>query len=218
MVRRRLSKAVLGGLGIAAVTWWWRKKAPSACPYSMRFVLWMPRPGIRRGRLRDLLGPARGDRILEIGPGNGHYTLGLSEWVGPDGTVDIFDIQQRFLDHTLRRAEEHGLTNVRATCGDAQSLPFDTASFDAVVLITVLGEIPDGDSALGEIARVLKPNGLLVIGEAIPDPDFTPYPRVQQRAAGAGLHHRSRSGTPIGYLASFSPRPAVVSHSPVSGN
>ena len=43
--------------------------------------------------------------------------------------------------------------------GDAQDLPYEDDSFDAAILITVLGEIPDQDAALREIARVLRPGG-----------------------------------------------------------
>ncbi len=40
-----------------------------------------------------------------------------------------------------------------------------TATFDAAFLITVLGEIPDQEEALEELARVLKPGGRLVVGD-----------------------------------------------------
>ena len=53
--------------------------------------------------------PRPGERVLEIGPGTGYYTLDLAEWVGPTAAVEIFDIQQEMLDHTMRRAAERGL-------------------------------------------------------------------------------------------------------------
>ena len=43
----------------------------------------------------------------------------MAEWVGPEGAVEIFDVQQEFLDHTMRRAGERGLENVVPTQGDA---------------------------------------------------------------------------------------------------
>ena len=111
--------------------------------------------------------------MLEIGPGVGYYTLDMAEWVGPEGKVEIFDLQQEFLDHTMRRAAERGLTNVVPTQGDATALPYEDASMDAVVLTAVLGEIPDPAAALSEIRRVLKPAGRLVVGELFGDPHFT---------------------------------------------
>ncbi len=60
--------------------------------------------------------------MLEIGPGTGYYTLELAAWVGDQGTVEVFDIQQEMLDHTIRAARERGLWNVNPTRGDAQQL------------------------------------------------------------------------------------------------
>ncbi len=82
---------------------WWRKN-PSACPYSQRFWVEAPHPLITRDRLREVLRAGAGERMLEIGPGTGYYTLDMAEWVGPEGTVEIFDIQQELLDHTMGRA------------------------------------------------------------------------------------------------------------------
>ncbi len=98
--RRLLGAVALATLGAAL---WWRKN-PSACPYGQRFWVEAPHPIITRDRLRSVLRPQPGERILEIGPGTGHYTLDMAEWVGPEGKIEIFDLQQKFLDHTVGRA------------------------------------------------------------------------------------------------------------------
>lgn len=139
--------------------------------------------------------------MLEIGPGTGYYTLDLASWLAPGGTVDIFDLQQEFLDHTLDRVREHGLDNVVSTQGDATALPYDDDSMDAVVLTAVLGEIPDQDGAMAEIARVLRPNGRLVVGELMGDPHFTSPGALERRGATAGLRLVERSGPSFGYFA-----------------
>lgn len=188
------------GAALAGALWWWRKN-PSACPYNQRIFVDVPHPFITRDRLRETLGPQPGERVLEIGPGTGYYTLELAEWVGADGRVDIFDIQQEFLDHTLERARERGLANVHPTLGGAQSLPFEEGSFDACVLITVLGEIPDQEAGLREIARVLRPGGRLVVGELALDPHYVTPATLERRAAAAGLRLERRSGPLVGYFA-----------------
>jgi ubiquinone/menaquinone biosynthesis C-methylase UbiE len=199
--RRLLAVAALSGVAAG----WWMRKHPSACPYSQRFFVELPHPLITRDRLRSVLRPGPGERILEIGPGTGYYTLDMAEWVAPEGAIEIFDVQQQFLDHTIRRARERGIWNVNPTRGDAQQLPYDEDSFDAAVLITVLGEIPDQDAALREIKRVLKPGGRLVTGElAFPDPHFTSPSALRSRAEAAGLHLEERSGPPFGYFARLS--------------
>jgi ubiquinone/menaquinone biosynthesis C-methylase UbiE len=194
-------------IGAAAATagalWWWRKN-PSACPYSQRAFVDVPHPFITRDKLRDALGPEAGERVLEIGPGTGYYTCDIAEWVGESGNVEIFDIQQEFLDHAMRRVAERGLANVHPSRGDAQALPFEDDAFDACVLITVLGEIPDQNAGLREIARVLRPDGRLVVGELALDPHYVTPGALERRAQAAGLRLAGRTGPAVGYFARFS--------------
>lgn len=199
--RKLLGAAALATLGAAL---WWRKN-PSACPYGQRFWVEAPHPVITRERLRAVLGPEPGERILEIGPGVGYYTLDLAEWVGPGGTIEIFDLQQEFLDHTMQRAAERSLANLVPTRGDATALPYEDDSVDAVILTAVLGEIPDQGAALREIARVLKPSGRLVVGELFGDPHFTTQASLRRQAAEAGLVWQHQSGNWFAYFASLSP-------------
>ena len=140
-MRAKAALGIVAGATLAAALWW--RKNPSACPYGQRFWVEAPHPIISRARLRTVLAPQPGERVLEIGPGTGYYTLDLAEWVGPDGGVEIFDLQREFLDHVMRLAGERGLANVTPTQGDATALPFEDDSIDAVVLTAVLGEIPD---------------------------------------------------------------------------
>jgi ubiquinone/menaquinone biosynthesis C-methylase UbiE len=193
----------LGAGAVGAVALWWRKN-PSACPYSQRFWVEAPHPLITRARLREILEPRPGERLLEIGPGTGYYTLELAAWVGDQGAIEILDIQQQMLDHTIRAARECGLWNVNPTRGDAQELGWDEDSFDAAILITVLGEIPDQDAALREIARVLRPGGRLIVGELFGDPHMVTLGSLQRRAEAAGLRFERRVGPKLGYFARFS--------------
>lgn len=191
--------------GVVAGALWWRRH-PSACPYGQRFWLEPPHPLITRARLREILRPLPGERILEIGPGTGYYALSLAEWIAPGGMLDILDIQQEMLDETTQRAEGRGLSNITPTCADAQNLPYPDATFDAVLLVTTLGEIPDQAAAMREIARVLKPDGRLVNGELFGDPHWV-SPRAAERHAGAaGLVQRERVGRATGYFARYEHR------------
>jgi ubiquinone/menaquinone biosynthesis C-methylase UbiE len=198
---RARSLALAAGAATFAAALWWRKN-PSACPYGQRFWVEAPHPVITRERLREVLRPEPGERVLEIGPGTGYYTLDLAEWVG---TVEIFDLQQEFLDHVMRRAAERGLANVVPTQGDATALPYGDDSIDAVVLTAVLGEIPDPVAALREIARVLRPSGRLVVGELFGDPHFTTLAALKREAAEAGLAYESHSGNRLAYFARLAP-------------
>jgi ubiquinone/menaquinone biosynthesis C-methylase UbiE len=174
------------GLAVAGAALWWRRH-PSACPYSQRFWVEAPHPFITRARLREVLAPSPGSQVLEVGPGTGYYALPVARWLGPVGRLDILDVQQEMLDHTLRRAAEEGISNISGVQADAREMPYPDDSFDAAYLVTVLGEIPDQAAALRELRRVVKPDGRIVVGELFGDPHMVTHRALRDRAAEAGL-------------------------------
>ncbi len=207
MKQRRVVEVAVGLVGVAllGVVLWWRGN-PSACPYGLHLSLEFPRPFITRSRLREILAPGPGERVLEVGPGTGYYGLHLARWLEPDGTLDVLDIQQEMLDYTARRACELGISNIVPIRGDAQKLPYPDDGFDAAYLNFVLGEIPDQDATLRELRRILKPGGRLVVGEAFPDPHMVRFGALRTRAEAAGLEFERRLGGTLGYYARFAVR------------
>ena len=194
---------IAAALGVVAAALWWRKN-PSACPYGQRFWVEAPHPIITRERLREVLRPEPGERLLEIGVGTGYYSLDLAEWIGAEGRLELFDLQREFLDHVMRRARERGLANITPAQADAAAMPYEDGTFDAAFLVTVLGEVPDQDAALRELARVLKPGGRLVVGELMGDPHYVGIKGMRLRAAAAGLTFERRAGNALGFFARFS--------------
>lgn len=181
------------GLGVVGAALWWRRH-PSACPYSQRFWVEAPHPFITRERLRSVLEPSVGERMLEVGPGTGYYALPVAGWLGPGGRLDVLDIQQEMIDHTLRRAASEGIANMAGELGDAREMPYEDSTFDAAYLVTVLGEIPDQDAALRELRRVVKPNGRIVVGELFGDPHMVTFRALRDRAEAAGLEVERKLG------------------------
>jgi len=202
-MRPRLLLGAAAGTTLAAALWW--RKNPSACPYGQRFWVEAPHPVITRERLRTVLRPEPGERLLEIGVGTGYYSLDLAKWVGPNGTLELFDLQQEFLDHVMGLAPERGLANLVPTQGDATALPYGDASVDAVILTAVLGEIPDTAAALREIRRVLKPSGRLIVGELFGDPHFTTLDSLKRQATEAGHSYEEHSGNWFAYFGRLTP-------------
>ena len=120
--------------------------------------------------LRDALDPRPGERVLEIGAGTGAYALNVAGDVGPDGAIDILDAHPTQLEAAMRGARERGIENVRAVLGDARFLPFEDGCFDAAYAVAAVGDGPDPQAVLAELARVLRPGGRLVVGELHGDP------------------------------------------------
>ncbi len=116
-----------------------------------------------------------GMRVLEVGPGNGTYTMAAARRLGPEGALVTIDIEPKMIERVQLRIGADRVTNIDARVADAYDLPFDDDSFDLVYMITVINEIPDIPRALREFHRVLKPTGTLVFSELLIDPD---YPRA----------------------------------------
>ena len=180
-----------------------QRKNPSVCPYGLRFSLELPHPFVTRSRLREILSSEPGQRVLEVGPGTGYYSLDAARWVESDGTLEVLDIQQQMLDYTMRRAHALGISNIIPTRGDAQALPYPEGRFDASYLVATLGEVPDKERALRDLRRVLKPGGRLVVGESQPDPHMMSLDELRMLADVAGLSYERRIGGRLGYFASF---------------
>lgn len=204
-MKRKRAVAVVAGLvatALASAVLRWRRN-PSAYPYGLSFSLALPRPFVTRSRLREILAPESGERMLEVGVGTGYYSLHVARWLEPGGALDVLDIQQEMLDQTVRRAHESGISNIVPVRGDARELPYPDNCFDAAYLNFVLGEIPDGDAALRELRRILKPGGRLVVGEAFTDPHMVRFGVLRTRAEAAGLGFERRLGGSLGYYARF---------------
>lgn len=180
-----------------------QREHPSACPYSLRFLLDFPHPSVTRSRLRELLSPQPGERVLEIGPGTGYYSLHAVRWLEPEGTLEVLDIQQQMLDHTMRRAYTLGISNIVPTRGDAQTLPYTDGRFDSAYLVATLGEVPDQGRALRELRRVLKRGGRLVEGEVLLDLRRVSFGDLRRMTDEAGLGYERRIEGWLGYFASF---------------
>lgn len=204
--RGLLATAGLAGLGVVGGLWYRWYTTPF--PYAQRWMLDKELPHLTRERLCSALDPHPGERILEIGPGTGLFSLPVADRVAPDGRLEIFDIQQVMLDHTLRNAQAAGITNISATFGDARRLPYPDAHFHAAYMMTVLGEIEDQDQALAELRRVLRPDGRLVVGEFLVDWHAVRLGALTRRAARHGLRCARRLGPRYSYLARFEPEPA----------
>jgi SAM-dependent methyltransferase len=114
--------------------------------------------------LEETLRPRSGKRILDVGCGTGRGEVSLSR-------LRVSQMQLYGVDLVLQRLrqaiEATKGANARASyaAADASRLPFRTGVFDSTYCVAVLQHIRDLGLALGEIARVTKPNGRILVVE-----------------------------------------------------
>ena len=193
--------------GIASRRWSLEKPGPMS--HAMAWILRLPRGPHSPRNLIRILEPRPGEQILEIGPGIGMHAIPIADAIGPDGLLHVVDIQESMIEDLKARATKAGVTNIVTKTADATRLPYEDNKFDAAYLITVLGEIPEQGAALRELRRVIKPDGRLVIGEMIVDPDFVGLRALCIRVERAGFGLDRKQGPCLGYFARFSPEPSA---------
>jgi demethylmenaquinone methyltransferase/2-methoxy-6-polyprenyl-1,4-benzoquinol methylase len=111
---------------------------------------------------RAEVGP--GSDALDVCCGTGDLALALRRRIGPDGRVVGSDFSEPMLELARRKSGEQGLA-VEFGWADALDLPYGDASFDAITIGFGARNLADLDRGLGEMARVLRPGGRLVILE-----------------------------------------------------
>jgi arsenite methyltransferase len=117
----------------------------------------------KRDRVKGLLHPAPGERILDIGCGGGAFCRQIAPLVAPGGSVLGIDNAPAAVDIALRLSALEDRSLLNFTQADGHDLPFADASFDAAVCISVLGFCQDPRQVLAEARRALHPGGRFLV-------------------------------------------------------
>ena len=148
-----------------------------------------------------------GMRVLDAGCGPGRLTIPLARRVGAAGEIVALDVQEGMLERMMSNATAAGVRNIRPMLaplsGDMPSLTTERERFDRVMLVTVLGEIPDPAGAMRSLHAAMKPGGVLSVTEMIIDPDYQPPARVRRLAESAGFRLDRSYGMPLMFTMNF---------------
>jgi ubiquinone/menaquinone biosynthesis C-methylase UbiE len=186
---------------VARITHWAGYSVP--CPpafswyFESRFRKWYMRPVL------DRLGIRPGDKILELGPGPGAFTVDAARRAGPEGRLIVIDIQPEMIAKVKKRLRAADVANAETHVARAYDLPLSDSSINRAFLVTVLGEIADQSRALAELSRVIRPGGILSITEEWLDPDYPFAGETIRRAKSAGFRLCARFGNFLVYTLNF---------------
>jgi SAM-dependent methyltransferase len=112
----------------------------------------------RFGMVKALLGATRSQRLLEIGYGSGIFLPELARHCEELYGIDVHPLHERVAASLATLGIHARLSSATTT-----AMPFPDAFFDIVVAVSVLEFVVDLDAGLREIARVLRPQGVLIV-------------------------------------------------------
>jgi len=118
-----------------------------------------------RERAAEVAAPPAEASILDVCCGTGDLTFELAGRVSSSGHVVGCDFSEPMLDLAREKARRRAVDGVRFEWADALNLPYDANRFGVVTVGFGLRNFADWDKGLREMARVLKPDGKLVILE-----------------------------------------------------
>lgn len=192
---------------IVSLTWRFisnRKSLP--CPSWLGWMVEMDNPFTKTNRasvIIGLLGLQPGMKVLDAGCGPGRLAIPAAQAIGLQGELTALDLQAEMLARVQEKARTAGLSNIRLMQSGLGEGKFEKAYYDRVLLVTVLGEIPEQAAAVKEIYEALKPGGILSVTEVIFDPHFQSRQSVMRVAGKAGFREAGFFGKRLAYTMHF---------------
>lgn len=154
--------------------------AEQAEVYEERFVPALFEQWVEPVLLAAQIGP--GDTLLDVACGTGVLARGAAERVGPDGSVTGIDLSPGMLTIARRVAPD-----INWQQGDVSAMPFSDHAFDVVTCQAAIFFFPDPTAALGEMRRVTRPDGRVVVhsfSSLDEQPAYGPWVDMVARYAG----------------------------------
>ncbi|WP_424885936.1 class I SAM-dependent methyltransferase [Streptomyces sp. SAI-126] len=157
------------------------------------------------------LGLREGDRVLDAGCGTGRALPPLRAAVGPSGVVVGADLTPAMLAAAVQAGRDR---DGRLLLADVTALPLRSRSLDAVFGAGLISHLPDPAENLRELARVVRPGGILALfhpigraalaarqGRRISEKDLRAEPNLRPLLAGSGWRMTSYADEEARFLA-----------------
>jgi SAM-dependent methyltransferase len=148
----------------------WSAQAERMAAATMPVSVWMV----------DALAPQPGDEVLELAAGTGEVGFLAAEQITPGGTLISSDFVPEMITAGQARAERLGIANVRFRQIDAESIDQPAASLDGVLCRWGYMLMADGEAALRETRRVLRPGARVALA-AWTSPTENPWASLPMR-------------------------------------
>jgi ubiquinone/menaquinone biosynthesis C-methylase UbiE len=135
------------------------------------------------------VGARAGATVVDIGCGPGFFTLPAARLVGVQGRVYAVDVEPRMLALVERRAAESGLRNITTVRTRAADVPLSDGCAEVVVCGLVLHDLDAAGRGqmVGEMARLCRRGGAVLVVEWQPRSDETRWNRLTPEETGALL-------------------------------
>jgi ubiquinone/menaquinone biosynthesis C-methylase UbiE len=119
--------------------------------------------------------------LVDYGCGPGRYTVRFARLVGPDGKVYAVDVQELAIQAVTRKMQAEGLTNIVPVLAHGYNSGLPDHLADVVCALDMFFGVKEPTSFLGELKRITRPNGILII-----DDGHQPRQRTKDKILASG--------------------------------
>ena len=206
----------------------WRffpRRQPQPCSAWLHWLIALDNPLAHAHKAQNIIknaGIETGMSVLDMGCGPGRVAIPAAIKVGPSSIVSAIDLQDEMLENARKKSHQCGLNNIVFFKTRLLDYIPPENSFDRILLISVIGEIPESERGLilEKAHHGLKTDGKLSITESIFDPDCLSEKDICNLATNACFKAESKFGNWISFTLNFKKMnvqdlpPETVDHNP----